>query len=273
LVAGAQPPSGSAFRLLIATQGRWGERIATNVLAHAPGRWAVAVVRLPAHLPLIVEDADEFLPADLPAADLLLALCEATGAAQLIPPLVVACGARAVIAPIDRNASLPPGLVRQVGEVLRDLGVAAVFPKPFCSLGLQSHGRQPVLVPYEDERIRRFARRFGEPAFVAEVSDGRVSAILVEREAACGCARHVASGLIGVPVSEAVQEAGMLHAHYPCLADMVIDPQYRDTLMHVSGHILQDAVRASLEPHLPPVAYLRPDGLVEAGADSAGPRV
>jgi hypothetical protein len=55
----------------------------------------------------------------------------------------------------------------------------------------------------------------------------------------------------------------MLHHHFPCLASMTQDPDYLDTLMHVSGHLMRDAVRQELEDHLTPVAYLRPQGRVD----------
>ena len=41
----------------------------------------------------------------------------------------------------------------------------------------------------------------------------------------------------GVSVDEAEFQAGMLHHQYPCLAGMVKDPDFNDTLMHVSGHM------------------------------------
>jgi hypothetical protein len=70
----------------------------------------------------------------------------------------------------------------------------------------------------------------------------------------------VANGLAGLPVSEAEFEAGMLHHHYPCLAGMTQDHDYRDTLMHVSGHLLRQAVHAEVADYLEPTVYLRPHG-------------
>jgi len=40
---------------------------------------------------------------------------------------------------------------------------------------------------------------------------------------------------------------------------MGIDPQYGDTLMHVSGNIMKDALREALGPHLQ-TRYIRPAG-------------
>jgi hypothetical protein len=93
--------------------------------------------------------------------------------------------------------------------------------------------------------------------------DQRIDQAGVERDSACGCARFVAQGLIGQPVGQAEYEAGMLHHHYPCLASMSQDSDYKDTLMHVSGHILREAVVEQVRDHLEPVAYFQPAGRVE----------
>jgi len=255
--------TGHPFHVLAATQGLWGERIAAHIAATAPVDWQVDVWPAPKVLPPVVDDPDEFLPGALPGADLLLALGEVAGLAQLIPGLVRRSGARAVLAPIDRNESLPAGLVRQVQGWLVDQGVPVLFPKPFCSLteSTISTGRQ--LQSYDDPIVRRFAARYGRPRFDVEVADDRVAAVRVLRDSACGCALHVAEGLPGTPVDEALEAAGMLHHHFPCLASMNQDADYGDTLMHVSGNLMREAFRESLSPFLKSPAYLRPAGRVE----------
>jgi hypothetical protein len=70
----------------------------------------------------------------------------------------------------------------------------------------------------------------------------------VLRDACWGCARHVAAGLVGVSADEAEFQSGMLHHHFPCLASMGIDPDFGDTLMHVSGNLLRDDVAAQVKP-------------------------
>lgn len=252
----------STFRLLAVTQGLWGERIADNLRCHAPSDWLVEVWAAPRIIPPVVDEPEDFLPPTLPAADLVLALGEVPGLAQIIPEVVRRTGARAVIAPIDRNESLPPGLVGQLRGWLGAMGVAAAFPKPFCSLTCESYNRTPLVTAYEDPLIRRFAEHFGRPVFRADVAQGKIERVEVVRDAACGCARHVAEGLAGTPVDQAVEAGGMLHHHYPCLASMNKDPDYHDTLMHVSGHFLQDALKDVIRPHLAS-AYLRPSSLVE----------
>ncbi len=258
----------STFRLLAITQGSWGERIADNIAAHAPPSWLVKAWAAPRVLPPIIDDPEDFLPTSLPPSDLILALGDTAGVAQLIPEVVHLTGAQAVIAPIDNNASLPSGLARQLAGWLADMQVQAVFPRPFCSLTETTYNRKPLLQSYDSPLIREFARHFGCPAFHVQVQAGQVTGVEVLRDSACGCARHVAQGLPGTPVADAPEAAGMLHHHYPCLASMEKDPDYQDTLMHVSGNLLKDALKAALEPHLPPVPYLRPSGLSDPTEES-----
>jgi hypothetical protein len=259
---GGSTPAHLAMRLLVITQGHWGERIAGNILAHAPANWRVESWAAPARLPQVIDDPEDFLPPGLPAADLILALGDTPGVAQLIPEIARRSGARAVLAPIDREESLPPGLARQLASWLAQQGVEAVFPKPFCSLTEDSIHRPPLLEGYKQPLVSAFASHFGAPRFETVVEDGRISQISVLRDSACGCGRAVAEGLIGLKVEQAEDEAGMLHHHFPCLASMNQDPKYHDTLMHVSGHVLKDSIKEILRPFVP-VHYLQPIGRVE----------
>jgi hypothetical protein len=256
-------PAEDVFRVLSVYQGQWGQRITENLQQHAPEDWRIDSWVAPRVLPPIIDDPQDFLPSSFPQADLLLALGDVPGLAQLVPDITRLCGAQAVIAPIDRNESLPAGLAKQLEQWLDNMGVASAFPKPFCSLGDSSYNRKPMAKEYDNPLIQRFAERFGKPGLQVEVVDGRISKVDVLRDAACGCTRYVAERLIGTAVDDSVEEAGMLHHHYPCLASMNKDQDYLDTLMHVSGNILQDVLKDEVRGHLSPVPYLRPQGLSE----------
>lgn len=254
-------PSGNdvALHVLVIAQGTWGERIAANIHDHAPAHWQVETWAAPRVIPPVVDYPEDFLPEAFEPADLIVALGETAGLAQLVPDIVRRSGARAVIAPVDYNEALPPGLIRQLKPWVESEGATIIFPKPFCSLTPTSYNRHPLVQTYDDPWIRAFAEHFGRPALAIDVADGRITAVRVERDAACGCAQHVAEGLVGQFVDEAVEAAGLLHHHFPCLASMNIDPDYRDTLMHVSGNFLRDGVRQTLGPHLG-IVYARPVG-------------
>lgn len=253
-----------ALRLLAVSQGVWGERIASNIHAHAPAEWHVERWTAPRVIPPVVDYPEDYLPGGFGPADLIVSLGETAGLAQLIPDIVRMAGATAVVAPVDFNQALPPGLIRQLTRWVEQQGAVIVFPKPFCSLTPTTYNRTPLVQTYDQPLIRAFAEHFGRPAFEIQVSDRRIADVQVKRDAACGCARHVAEGLLGLPVDEAVEAAGMLHHHFPCLASMNKDPDYHDTLMHVSGDYVRDAVKDEIRPFLAPVPYLRPSGRVDA---------
>jgi len=252
--------------VLAVTQGaQWGDRIADSIDRYKPATWKMHRWAAPRVLPAIVDDPDDYLPGSLPSADLVVALGETAGVVQLLPDIVKLAKAKAVLVPIDRNESVPEGLVRQLRQWLGDMGVPVVFPKPFCTLTETTINRPPLVENYQVPLVQQFARHFGQPKFGISVnSEGQIAQVTVVRDAACGCARYVAEGLVGRAVKEAEYEAGMLHHHYPCLASMNQDPAYRDTLMHVSGHALRDAVKEEIRPHLEPTPYYQPQGHVDS---------
>jgi hypothetical protein len=244
--------------ILAIISGEYGKRHVENIRAYGPAGWKVEVWQAPAVLPPVVDDPEEYLPASLPPADLILSFAEHKGVAELLPDIARMAGARAVIAAVDNEAWLPRGLARQLRGWLEDMGVACVTPKPLCSL-TETHystGRRQRIA-YTDPLIAEFAHHFGQPdlRITVDPQTRRIVAAEVVRDAVCGCARHVAQGLVGghgappiqVSVDEAEGQAGLLHHHYPCLASMGIDADYGDTLMHVSGNLLKDNVNAQIK--------------------------
>jgi hypothetical protein len=165
-----------------------------------------------------------------------------------------------VVAAVDNETWLPRGLARQLRGWLADDGVACVTPKPLCSLTetdyLESRRKR---IPYDNPLIAGFARYFGQPSLrlAIDPTSREITGAEVLRDACCGCVRHVAAGLIGVSADEAEFQAGMLHHHFPCLASMGVDPDFGDTLMHVSGNLLRDGVAAQVKLWKQ-VVYLRP---------------
>lgn len=250
-------PRDESLKILAVTTGLYGERIVTHLRANARAGWQVAEWRAPSRYPIVLDDPRDFLPARLDPADLVLAVGEHPAVAELLPDLCALTGARAVIAPIDRNEWLPKGLANQLRGWLAERGIASVFPKPFCSLTETSYSLRRERVEYDHALIAEFARDFGMPRFAVTAQDGRVAAVAVERASPCGCSDFVARGLVGTPLADVEFGAGMLHHHYPCLAAMGIDPDYSDTLMHVSGNLTVDAVAAAVKPHKI-ISYFKP---------------
>ncbi len=255
-------PRPAEMRIFAIVQGRYGQRIVENIRANGPQGWSVECWRPPS-LPMVVDDPEPYLPLNVPSADLILALGESPAVAQLIPDIARRANAKAVIAPIDHLAWLPEGLARQMEERLRRLGIAAVFPRPFCSLTEDGYNLRHQRVAYANPWISEFARYFGRPVFRIRCEEGVVKEVEVERDAACGCARFVAERLIGVPVGEAVYRAGLYHHHFPCLAGMIVERSLGDTLLHLSGQLMRQAVEVEVASLLPRATYLVPEGRSE----------
>jgi hypothetical protein len=240
------------LKLLAVINGDYGQRHVDNIRKHGPSGWSMEVWQAPRVLPQVIDYPEEYLPKSLPPADLVLSFGEHKGVAELIPDVAQMSTARSVIAGVDNEAALPRGLARQLRGWLDRIGVFCVTPKPLCSLTETDYSlTRREKVTYSDPFISEFARYFGRPELKMTLDpDTRlVTSVEVLRDAVCGCARYTAERLVGVSADDAEQEAGLLHHHYPCLAAMGIDSDFGDTLMHVSGNILRDAVAEQVKPY------------------------
>jgi hypothetical protein len=237
------------MRILAMVQGEYGRRKVRNIRETGPEDWAVSVWPVPVSLPPTIEDPADYLPSSFPRADLVLLLTDKPGAAQLLPEIARMTGAEGIIVAVDDHASLPSGLLNQVRTWLEEIGVVSVFPKPMCSLTRKAYNVGHKISEYYDGPIGEFAHYFGKPMFQIRLNADRsaIEEVKVLRDSLCGCARHVAEQLVGTPVAEAEQKAGILHHHYPCLASMSIDPDYGDALMNVSGNILRQEISGLIE--------------------------
>jgi hypothetical protein len=92
------------MRLLVAKQGKWGERIARHLASTAPATWTLETWSAPRVLPQVLDEPDEFVPRVLPQVDLLLVLTESAGLTDLAPDVAQVCGARAVLVAVDRRS-------------------------------------------------------------------------------------------------------------------------------------------------------------------------
>jgi hypothetical protein len=252
------------MRILVLKTGEYGQRHIDNMNSHLPEGWVVDSWQTPRQLPIVLDYPEDYLPESMAPADLILSLAELSGVAEMIPDIAKMTGARAVVAPIDSQAWLPFGLARQLRGWLERDGVPCVTPMPFCSLTETSYNALRLKEQYDDPLIRDFARYFGRPAFDVTVDKGKkqIVEVAVTRDACCGCAQFAAEKLAGAPIADSLEQVGLHHHHYPCQASMGIDPLYGDTLMHISGNIMKDALREALGDDFE-VPYVRPAGYVE----------
>lgn len=221
------------MRILIAIQGTYGQRMVDAIENYGPADWQVHTYKFPTALPAIIDDPDPFLPKELPQVDLLISLGEHQGIAQMIPDMVNRSTATAVIAPADNRTWLLPGLAKQVKTKLERMGVDMVYPVPFCSLAEKDS---------QNPHIREFARHFGRPELEIDFDLEHIRDVRVLKDAPCGSTRYVAEGLAGIWERDAVEKSGLLHHQYPCLATMVKDQEFDDTLMHRAGLMAKLAV-------------------------------
>ena len=248
------------MRILAIINSDYGTRHVTNIIQYAPAHWVITQWRAPVFFPVVIDYPEDFIPAELPPADLILSFAEHKSVAELLPDIAKMTGARAVVAAIDNENCLPRGLARQLRGWLEQMNVACATPKPLCSLTETDYGiTRREKIAYNNPLIAEFARFFGKPEFAIKVDpkSRTIISVDVKRDAVCGCARYVAQKLVGVRADEAEYETGMAHHHYPCLASMGIDIDYSDTLLHVSGNIMIDDVREQVKAYKE-MQYLTP---------------
>jgi len=229
------------MRILALCQGPYGKRIVEHIAKSGPQDWKIEVFNPPGSLPVVIDDPGEFLPPEI---------LQAPQTAQLVPAIVRLSGVKAVIMPVDNSSWLPPGLKIQIEEEIVNMGVTAVFPKPFCTLTERTAGFGDDVESHEGQHVASFAAHFGKPKLKikTDVQGEKIAAIKVERSAPCGSTHRVAAKLIGVAISEAVPQAGLYALHYPCLASMAME-RTGDTLMHISGHVVNEEVNRELQSY------------------------
>lgn len=240
------------MQILAATQGPYGERIFKHLKACSPSGWSITTITLPPRLPLVIDDPIEFLPSNIPQAELLIAMVESDAGAQLIPTLVRLCGAKAAIVPVDNPTWLPLGLQNQIERELNNVGVSAVFPKTFCTLTETSTGYRGKIRPYGDKLIAAFAQHFGRPRLHLTVDpvNQKITSVIVERGSPCGSTHHTAQRLVGIAMSDAVPKAGLFVHQFPCLASMQedeIDTGIVEPLMVISGYVMNEEAEQKIK--------------------------
>ena len=248
------------MRILAIINSDYGVRHVANIIQYAPSNWVITQWRAPVFFPMVIDYPEDFIPPELPPSDLILSFAEHKSVAELIPDIAKMTGAKAVIAAIDNENSLPRGLARQLRGWLEQMNVACATPKPLCSLTeTDFYVTRREKMAHNSPLIAEFARYFGMPEFKIEVNPKTrtITSVEVKRDAVCGCARYVAQKLVGVTADEAEYEAGMAHHHFPCLASMGIDIDFSDTLLHVSGNIMKDNVAEQVKQYKQ-IQYLSP---------------
>ena len=216
--------------------GRYAESVVSHLTSLSPGN--VDVYQVPGSLPPVLDDAGEYLPGELGAGNVIIAINLHPELLLEIPEMVSGGTVRAMIAPIEDPNWIKPGLQRQATQVCARNDMESAFPKPFCSL----EPKTPAITEFCEEY------GVGLPTFRFTLSGGRVTAVDVASGAPCGLTDFVAEQLVGLPADASLPEkAGQLHHSYPCLSSMALDPETGDTIMHASLYLIRDRVAQALE--------------------------
>jgi hypothetical protein len=225
------------MRLIVFTQGAYGERILENLKRRAPQDWVIENSVIPGNLPAMIEEPEGFVEVlELGGTwDLILYMGESPSSFTVLPSILEKVEVGAVIAPVDDYDWLPRGLERQIGDEVEGMGVEIVFPRTFCTL-------TPVGVPPIDE----FAEIFGAPSIEVEVVDGEIRCVDVLRGAPCGSSHYMAEKLPGTKVGDVKPRAGTLVQIYPCLASRRVDRFFGDSPIHVAGKLAEKALEKAL---------------------------
>jgi thymidylate synthase len=196
----------------------------------------VGLLQLPAQLPMYIDDPEDFLPPELEAHDVALAINVHEDLLLSLPDLVSVSGGQALIVPVDDSAWLNAGVRRQVERRCAEIGLECAFPKPACSL--EAREDQPTIADFQ--RIYRV----GKPKIVVQSRDGVIREARVVQSAPCGNTYFVAYNLAGQEIGPDLNErvvAKYWHS-FPCVGSMTTDPELGDSLLHKGGYLHYQAV-------------------------------
>ena len=111
---------------LFHTGGRYGQELRDHLAAQ--GGVPVLEHVLPASMPLIVDDSEEFLPADIGGPEVAIVVNIHQDLLVDLPGLLGPKGAKALIAPVESPEWVRPGLIGQVTRRCKDQGMESAFP-------------------------------------------------------------------------------------------------------------------------------------------------
>ena len=220
------------IKIYILSSGDYGSRIVNNIANRGHASAIVGLHEFPEDLPEFIDDFEDYIPKDLPECDLVLSLGLEGDINMVLPIIASRTGAKSVIAEIHDPAQIPPGLQREIEASAN--GIKIVFAKPFCSLK-----------PVGDEAVDEFARYYGKPELEIE-GESFVKNINVIRGAPCGSTWYVAEQLEGFPLEDVELESGNKIHNYPCIASMATDSVVGDTILHLAGYKIKEAVKKGL---------------------------
>ena len=187
------------------------------------------VIDFPDVMRYVLENPAEYVPADVPANDVLLVI---NIHEQVLLEILKRCGewgTRGVVVPLEEPGWVCGATREQAHAICERNGIEIAFPKPFCSFK-----------PPSGTVLGQFREHFhiGYPDVRIDVEDGEIIEAHVNVSAACGATYCVARWLAGRNVDENLEiEVISKRWHsYPCTASMERDPELGgETALHMAG--------------------------------------
>ncbi|MFX1589671.1 MAG: DUF166 domain-containing protein [Promethearchaeota archaeon] len=211
------------------------------------------------NVPEFIEEPDIYLPKKLPAVDFLIVVGIHQDLLSGLPYYLRESGIKAVLIPIEDPKWVPAGLQVQVLEEFEKYDIQAAFPKPFCSLSkeLNQYNKIGFNLTKKHNYINEFIDyyKIGVPIVSFLVSkDGKsIEDTCVIQSAPCGStyyiiqqlkSRYFKNGKSGnISLNERISKA---HHAYPCNASMDQDSILKDSILHVGGYLVRNAIRREL---------------------------
>ncbi|MFX1501879.1 MAG: DUF166 domain-containing protein [Promethearchaeota archaeon] len=215
--------------------------------------------KLGENIPEFVEDTTEYLPRNLPSVDFLLVVGIHQDLLLDLPNYLKNKEIKAVIVPIEDPKWIPSGLQSMILEEFEKYGIQAAFPKPFCALSKEHNEYNKVgfNLTKEHNFIHEFIDYFkiGEPivSFLLSKDGASIEDTCVIQSAPCGSTYYICqqlkfkyfkNGKSGdISLNERISKA---HHAYPCNASMDQDSILKDSILHVGGYLIRNAIRREL---------------------------
>jgi len=212
------------------------------------------------NIPDFVEEPEKFLPKNLPLVDFVLVVGIHQDLLSGLPYyLKDKIGVKAVIVPIENPKWVPAGLQVQVLEEFEKYGIQAAFPKPFCALSreLNEYNKVGFHLTTKHNYIYEFIDYFkiGVPivSFLLSKDGKSIEDSCILQSAPCGSTYYVCQQLKSkyfvngesgdLSLNERISKA---HHAYPCNASMDQDSMLKDSILHVGGYLIRNAIRRDL---------------------------
>ncbi|MHA1843739.1 MAG: DUF166 domain-containing protein [Promethearchaeota archaeon] len=206
--------------------------------------------------PNFIEEPEQYLPKNIPSVDYLLVVGIHQDLLMGLPEYLKKKKIKTVIVPVEDPHWVPPGLQVQVLEQFEKAGIQAAFPKPFCTLSttINEYNQVGFHNTKQHNLIHEFIKYFkiGEPivSFLLSKDKKSIEDTSVIQSAPCGSTYYIVQQLKAkwienhdMSLNERISKA---HHSYPCNASMNQDPILKESILHVGGYMIRNAIRKEL---------------------------